>query len=193
MNFFSNQLINGIIFKWSKKKQVRCFIIRLDEVKCFIKLSNNKESSSSIYKKSFVYESNRLALNLQVKGNAIRSFKSDYCFNEYENTILIFSKLKSVLMDNLKKKNLAIFNFGEKSLGNNNRNIGKSKLFYGKKGKFSQDSLLRYLTDQCLEEFKGKYDFIVYDIIGISKERFIVDLVNFVLQRKIFHMIRISQ
>jgi len=63
-------------------------------------------------------EDNRQILNLHIKGNPVRSFKSDYIYNEYENTILMFCKIKPNIIELINSnKNLTFFSFGQEKLG----------------------------------------------------------------------------
>lgn len=126
----------------------------------------------------FFPENNRQELNLVLKGSPLRSFKSDYIFNEYENTILVFCKIKPQIVESLNAgKNLSFFTFGEERLGKNPTNWGKSSFFFGKNKKFTSDSIFKYSFDIAYQNISD-YDFIVFDIILVNKEKFLLDYVR---------------
>jgi hypothetical protein len=152
--------------------------IRNDDVRTFIKLSSKYGSTeNSIFKKAFLSEDDRQILNLQVKGNPVRNFKCDYIYNEYENTILMFCKLKPYIIELLNKdKNLSFFVFGQEKLGKFQFKLGKTNFFFGKNKKFTNDSLFKYTLDVAIGIIKD-YDLIVFDVIMMSNEKFMIDYV----------------
>lgn len=125
--FYSDKLVNHLFNKLWKlliliviiMNRINNLTFRSEDVKTFIKFSSKFGSTeNSIFKKVFLAEDNRQILNLHIKGNPVRSFKSDYIYNEYENTILMFCKIKPNIIELINSnKNLSFFSFGQEKLG----------------------------------------------------------------------------
>ena len=91
--------------------------------------------------------------------------------------LLMFCKLKPYLIELLNKdKNLSFFVFGQEKLGKFQFKLGKTNFFFGKNKKFTNDSLFKYTLDVAIGIIKD-YDLIVFDVIMMSNEKFMIDYV----------------
>ena len=89
----------------------------------------------------------------------------------------MFCKIKPNIIELINSnKNLSFFSFGQEKLGQILVKLGKTNFFFGKNKKFTSDSLFKYVSDIAFNGIQDN-DFIVFDVILISNEKYILDYV----------------
>jgi len=173
-----------------------------ENFKFYLKLSSRNDNLDFRFKQTFFYEDNSKILNFATKGgDIVKHYQFDHIFSKYDNNILIFYTLKKSIDDLFfkKKKNLLFVSFGEEKTGINICYsyylyflkliiVEKTKFFFGENNKFTQYSFMKLVVDSCIDNFPDDINYdgsnninnYLIDIVKISKENFVVDVVSFI-------------